>query len=149
MNLEVEAKVGEDLIKLKNKYEETAEYNEPIIYNDTISPEYYEGLEDGIIVIAPKNGEEAQQVLINENFNSSIGDKIFMGSDFKDKYIEDLYKRYLSMIKQVAERRKFITGDREIYNKIGASLPQEKSNHDTRPFDDSISPEYLLHILKK
>ena len=149
MNLEVEAKVGEDLIKLKNKYEGTAEYNEPIIYNDTISPEYYEGLEDGIIVIAPKTGEKVQQVLINENFNGSIGDKIFMGRDFKVKYIEDLYKRYLSMIKRVSETGIITPQDLDLYNEIGIFLPQEKSNHDTRPFDDSISPEYLLHILKK
>ena len=149
MNLEVEAKVGEDLIKLKNKYEETAEYNEPIIYNDTISPEYYEGLEDGIIVIAPKNGEKVQQVLINENFNGSIGDKIFMGRDFKDKYIEDLYNRYLSMIKRVSDTGIITPHDLDLYNEIGIFLPQEKSNHDTRPFDDSISPEFLLHILKK
>ena len=149
MNLEVEAKVGEDLIKLKNKYEETAEYNEPIIYNDTISPEYYEGLEDGIIVIAPKTGEKVQQVLINENFNGSIGDKIFMGRDFKDKYIEDLYKRYLSMIKRVTETKNITPEDVDLYNEIGIFLPQEKSNHDNRPFNVSIPPEYLLHILKK
>ena len=72
-----------------------------------------------------------------------------MGRDLKDKYIEDLYERYLSMINQIAEGRKFATKDRKTYNEMGASLPQEKSNHDTRPFDDSISPEYLLHILKK
>ena len=149
MNLEVEAKVGEDLIKLKNKYEETAEYNEPIIYNDTISPEYYEGLEDGIIVIAPKTGEKVQQVLINENFNGSIGDKIFMGRDFKDKYIEDLYKRYLSMIKRVTETKNITPEDVDLYNEIGIFLPQEKSNHDNRPFNVSIPPEYLLRILKK
>ena len=34
----------------------------------------------------------------------------------------------------------------DLYKEIGVSLPHEKINHDTRPFDDSISPEYLLHI---
>ena len=66
-----------------------------------------------------------------------------------NSYINDLYERYLSMINQIAEGRKFATKDRKTYNEMGASLPQEKSNHDTRPFDDSIPPEYLLHILKK
>ena len=39
--------------------------------------------------------------------------------------------------------------DLDLYNEIGIFLPQEKSNHDSRVFNNSIPPEYLLHILKK
>ena len=72
-----------------------------------------------------------------------------MGRDLKDKYIEDLYKRYLSMIKRVSETRIITPQDLELIKEIGVSLPHEKSNHDNRPFNVSILPEYLLHILKK
>ena len=53
------------------------------------------------------------------------------------------------MIKRVSETGIITPQDLDLYNEIGIFLPQEKSNHDTRPFDDSISPEFLLHILKK
>ena len=39
--------------------------------------------------------------------------------------------------------------DLELIKEIGVSLPHEKSNHDSRPFNVSIPPEYLLRILKK
>ena len=39
--------------------------------------------------------------------------------------------------------------DLDLYNEIGIFLPQDKSNHDNRPFNVSIPPEYLLRILKK
>ena len=39
--------------------------------------------------------------------------------------------------------------DLELIKEIGVSLPHEKSNHDSRVFNNSIPPEYLLHILEK
>ncbi|MBR5323344.1 MAG: hypothetical protein IKV14_00815 [Muribaculaceae bacterium] len=149
MNLEMEAKTGVDIIKYKGLKNEIMEDDEPLIYNKSVDPNIFEGYEDALIVFAPKTGERSQQILINENFNGSIGDKMFMGRDLKDKYIEDLYKRYLSMIKQVSETGIITPQDLDLYNEIGIFLPQEKSNHDSRVFNNSIPPEYLLHILKK
>ena len=73
--------------------------------------------------------------------------EMFMERDLKDKYIEDLYKRYLSIIKRVSETRITTPQDLDLYNEIGIFLPQEKSNHDRSVFNNSIPPEFLLHIL--
>ena len=77
------------------------------------------------------------------------GNEIFIGLDLNNKYIKDLNEKYYEMIERVAEPGYTTKEYLDLYNEIGIFLPQEKSNHDTRPFDDSISPEYLLHILKK
>ena len=53
------------------------------------------------------------------------------------------------MIKQVSETGIITPQDLDLYNEIGIFLPQEKSNHDSRPFNVYIPPEYLLRILKK
>lgn len=149
MNLEVEAKVGGDIIKHKNKYERATEYDKHIIYTDSIEPKYYEGFEDGIIVIAPKRGEKTQQVLIEGNLNNAIGAKIFMGRDLTDEYINNLYRRYYEMIESIDESGNFTKDNQNTYNEVGNSMPQEKNIHDSRAFNDSILPEVLLHILKK
>ena len=97
---------------------------------------------------------DGETTVINLAFVNSIDTNLTQSGQAADAKVvgdsvEDLYKRYLSMIKRVDGSRKFIIGDRKTYNEIGTSLPQEKSNHDTRSFNDSIPPEYLLHILKK
>ena len=141
MNLEMEAKTGVDIITQEDTYNQSNE-------ND----EYDEYGNFGVTVTVPRDGGEQQVKPSNGNANNFMDNnssKIFMGADMNNSYINDLYERYLSMINQIAEGRKFATKDRKTYNEMGASLPQEKSNHDTRPFDDSIPPEYLLHILKK
>lgn len=149
MNLELEAKVGEDIIYAKNKFEAAAEYDEPIIYNDSIDPEYYEGLGGGIVVTAPKTGEKTQEVRFDGNFYNPLGAKILMGRDPNDEYTNKLYNEYPPFIYRVSGSGNFTKNDQEIYNRVGYFLTPEKSNHDSRAFEESISPEVLLYMLGK
>ena len=138
MNLEMEAKTGVDIIIQKDTYNQSNENDE---YGNF-----------GVTVAVPRNGGEQLVMPSNGNANNFINEtssKIFMGADMNDSYINYLNDRYLSMINRVSEGRKFTTEDRKTYNEIGTSLSHEKSNHDTRPFNVSIPPEMLLHILKK
>ena len=75
--------------------------------------------------------------------------KIFMGADMNDSYINYLNDRYQNIKKGIVEGGGITKEDLELIKEIGVSLPHEKSNHDNRPFNVSIPPEYLLHILKK
>ena len=77
------------------------------------------------------------------------GNEIFIGLDLNKKYINNLNKKYYEMIERVADTENATKEDLELIKEIGVSLPHEKSNHDSRPFNVSIPPEYLLRILKK
>ena len=138
INLEVEAKIGEDFIKQKAAYGK--------------SNENYEYGDFGVTVAVPRDGGEQQVKPSNGNVNNFMDDnssKIFMGADMNDSYINYLNDRYQNIKKGIVEGGGITKEDLELIKEIGVSLPHEKSNHDNRQFNVSIPPEYLLHILKK
>lgn len=77
------------------------------------------------------------------------GNEIFMGKNLNNKYNNNLYRKYCEMIERITESGNFTKDNQNTYNEVGNSMPQEKSIHDSRAFNDSIPPEVLLHILKK
>ncbi len=99
----------------------------------------------GVDIIRQKNLNEG----LMEDIFFFPGNGLFIGLDLNNKYIKDLNKKYYEMIERVAEPGNTTKEYLDLYKEIGVSLPQEKSNYDTRPFNDSITPEYMLHILNK
>lgn len=130
INFELEAKVTEDIIDEINKNE----------------------VESIIVVPKDKNLSSSTNVYKDSNSNllfPSAGSKIFMGADFNNEYVSKLYDKYVGMIERVAQNKHFTSEDLEIYKEVGKFISLEKSKHDSREFNEDISPSFIMDTFNK